>query len=158
MWCIFQQRRAVVTLYKGNQAVGEIDFVQVYENGPVNLNGTIRGLIPGKHGLHVHETGNVRHGCRAVGSHFNPRQVCDLLQPLHTHTHTHARAHTHTHMWLAAARGSGGSSELELPNSVIGLCVTSREVCCCANLLTDQLYRLWSWSCHTCLVLVATAA
>jgi Cu/Zn superoxide dismutase len=93
-----------VTLYKGNETVGEIDFVQEYENGPVILNGTIRGLTPGRHGLHVYELGNVRRGCLAAGGHFNPQKVCDLLQSFHSHTHTH------TYDW-------------RLPNSVIVFCM-----------------------------------
>jgi Cu-Zn family superoxide dismutase len=75
MWCKFQQRRAAVTLYKGKDTVGVVDFVQLYENGPVKLNGTIRGLTPGQHGLHVHEFGDVRSECQAAGGHFNPWQV-----------------------------------------------------------------------------------
>jgi Cu/Zn superoxide dismutase len=64
-----------VTLYNGSEAVGDIDFVQLYENGPVKLNGTISKLNPGEHGLNVHELGDVRHGCKAAGDHFNPGQV-----------------------------------------------------------------------------------
>ena len=75
LWCMFQQPRAVVILYKGEEAVGEIDFIQLYENGPVKLNGTISKLVEGQHGLHVHEFGDVRNGCQAAGGHFNPWQV-----------------------------------------------------------------------------------
>jgi Cu-Zn family superoxide dismutase len=64
-----------VTLYKGNEVVGEIDFVQLYGNGPVKLNGTVRKLSPGLHGLNIHEFGDVRRGCQAAGGHFNPGQV-----------------------------------------------------------------------------------
>jgi Cu-Zn family superoxide dismutase len=75
MWCKFQPLRAIVTLYKGNDTVGHIEFVQLYENGPVTLHGTIRQLTPGQHGLIVHELGDVRNACQAAGGHFNPWQV-----------------------------------------------------------------------------------
>jgi len=75
MWCKFQSRRATVTLHKGENAVGDIDFVQLYDNGPVQLKGTILKLTPGKHGLNIHELGDVRNNCQAAGGHFNPWQV-----------------------------------------------------------------------------------
>ncbi|CAK8692609.1 copper chaperone for superoxide dismutase-like isoform X2 [Clavelina lepadiformis] len=34
--------------------------------------GTIDGLTPGKHGLNVHEYGDLSDGCRSCGNHFNP--------------------------------------------------------------------------------------
>jgi Cu-Zn family superoxide dismutase len=83
---MFQQRKAIVILYRGDRAVGNISFVQPHDNGPVNLKGTIRGLTPGKHGLHVHEKGDVSNGCRDAGGHFDPWKVCSFLQPFHTHT------------------------------------------------------------------------
>jgi len=34
---------------------------------------SLDGLPPGKHGLHVHEYGNLGDGCKNCGSHYNPR-------------------------------------------------------------------------------------
>lgn len=36
------------------------------------VDGTIDGLTPGEHGLHVHECGDISRGCESVGDHFNP--------------------------------------------------------------------------------------
>jgi Cu-Zn family superoxide dismutase len=78
MWCVFQERKAIVTLYKETEAVGDIHFVQDQEDGNVRVNGKIFGLSQGAHGFHVHEKGDVRNGCVAAGAHFNPENVCNL--------------------------------------------------------------------------------
>jgi Cu-Zn family superoxide dismutase len=74
---MFQERKAVVTLYKENETVGQIDFVQEQVDGPVRVNGSVR-LSQGRRGFHIHEKGNVRDGCLAAGDHFNPENVCNL--------------------------------------------------------------------------------
>ena len=38
------------------------------------IDGTIDGLVPNsKHGLAIHECGDISEGCQSVGSHYNPR-------------------------------------------------------------------------------------
>jgi len=69
---VAQERKAIVTLYKGNEVVGHIDFVQEQVDGSVKVSGRVGGLLPGMHGFHVHEKGDVRDGCLAAGDHFNP--------------------------------------------------------------------------------------
>ena len=46
------------------------------KQGPygVLMKGKILGLSPGKHGFHVHMTGDTGDNCRAAGGHFNPDQ------------------------------------------------------------------------------------
>ncbi|KAF5306168.1 hypothetical protein FQR65_LT07444 [Abscondita terminalis] len=52
---------------------GEIMFVQRHPpTGPVFVKGNITGLPSGKHGLHIHQSGDLRHGCEKLGGHFNP--------------------------------------------------------------------------------------
>jgi Cu/Zn superoxide dismutase len=77
---MLQERKAVVTLYKGNEAVGDVFFFQEQVDGAVKVNGTVRGLSAGQHGFHVHEKGDVRDECLAAGPHFNPEHVSNLLQ------------------------------------------------------------------------------
>jgi Cu/Zn superoxide dismutase len=79
-WCVLQERTAVVTLYKGTDAVGDITFVQEQDGGPVKLSGTVSGLSPGKHGFHVHERGELRNECVTAGGHFNPEKVGHSLR------------------------------------------------------------------------------
>ncbi|KAH7725089.1 SOD-4 protein [Aphelenchoides avenae] len=52
------------------QNIGIVDFRDV--GGKVQVNGTIRGLAPGKHGFHVHNLGNLDNKCVTAGPHFNP--------------------------------------------------------------------------------------
>jgi Cu-Zn family superoxide dismutase len=79
MWRTFQEQKAVVTLYKGNETAGHVSFVQEQVDGPVTVSGRVTGLTPQTtHGFHVHEKGDVREGCNAAGSHFNPENVCNL--------------------------------------------------------------------------------
>lgn len=40
--------------------------------GPVLIQGNVTGLPTGKHGVHIHEAGDIRTGCENVGAHFNP--------------------------------------------------------------------------------------
>jgi Cu-Zn family superoxide dismutase len=77
---MFQERKAVVTLYKveGVEFVGNVEFVQEQTDGFVKVSGKLSGLQPGKHGFHVHEKGDARHGCVNVGDHFNPLNVSKL--------------------------------------------------------------------------------
>ncbi|XP_067013336.1 copper chaperone for superoxide dismutase [Anabrus simplex] len=50
---------------------GVVRFVQVDEDTCV-VDGTLDGLSPGPHGLHVHECGDLSQGCDSIGEHFNP--------------------------------------------------------------------------------------
>ncbi|XP_023234313.1 superoxide dismutase [Cu-Zn]-like isoform X2 [Centruroides sculpturatus] len=39
---------------------------------PVIITGEIHGLEKGEHGMHVHEFGDLTHGCESAGEHYNP--------------------------------------------------------------------------------------
>ncbi|XP_012277940.1 superoxide dismutase [Cu-Zn] isoform X2 [Orussus abietinus] len=52
---------------------GTLTLEQMH-NG-VRVTGTLSGLTPGLHGLHVHEKGDLRKGCTSAGPHFNPYMV-----------------------------------------------------------------------------------
>jgi Cu-Zn family superoxide dismutase len=54
---------------------GQIHFTQTTTGGPVIVRGTIQGLTPGLHGLHIHQFGNLSDNCNAAGPHFNPYNV-----------------------------------------------------------------------------------
>jgi copper chaperone for superoxide dismutase len=62
-----------VSIIEGNNNVkGVVRFVQVEEN-KCSVEATISGLSAGKkHGLHVHEYGDISEGDATVGDHWNP--------------------------------------------------------------------------------------
>ncbi|XP_021934821.1 superoxide dismutase [Cu-Zn]-like [Zootermopsis nevadensis] len=69
-----QERRAVVTLIKGHEIVGNVSFFQEKDGNVVKLSGVVSGLTPGKHGFHIHEKGDISSECVAAGGHFNPEK------------------------------------------------------------------------------------
>jgi Cu-Zn family superoxide dismutase len=55
-----------------NKLSGYVSFIQV-SNQEVRVNGMIRGLKKGKHGIHIHRYGNLMSvDCASCGGHFNP--------------------------------------------------------------------------------------
>ncbi|XP_067170882.1 copper chaperone for superoxide dismutase [Apteryx mantelli] len=63
---------AAVAALRGPGAVrGLLRFVQVSPERCL-VEGTVDGLQPGPHGLHVHEFGDLSDACDSCGDHFNP--------------------------------------------------------------------------------------
>lgn len=58
------------TGYSFGSAKGVVRMVQV-DNESCVIDGTIDGLSPGLHGLHVHECGDLSKGCDSIGEHFS---------------------------------------------------------------------------------------
>ncbi|GBP74220.1 Copper chaperone for superoxide dismutase [Eumeta japonica] len=56
---------------KSSGVMGVVRFQQTAE-GPLVVDGTVDGLKPGEHGLHVHEAGDLSQGCKSIGGHYNP--------------------------------------------------------------------------------------
>lgn len=51
---------------------GYVSFTQKDKN-IITINGSIKGLKPGKHGMHIHRYGNLLSvNCKGCGGHFNP--------------------------------------------------------------------------------------
>ncbi|KAI7908232.1 superoxide dismutase [Cokeromyces recurvatus] len=60
------------TIPKGKSGLAR--FIQVdHEICLIDL--TVEGLKPGKHGVHIHESGDVSQGWASTGDHFNPTNV-----------------------------------------------------------------------------------
>ncbi len=56
---------------QGNNAKGEVRFYKV--DGGVRVIATLEGLMPGKHGFHIHEKGDCSApDAMSAGGHFNP--------------------------------------------------------------------------------------
>uniref|UniRef100_A0A8D0GLC5 Superoxide dismutase copper chaperone n=1 Tax=Sphenodon punctatus TaxID=8508 RepID=A0A8D0GLC5_SPHPU len=63
---------AAVAVLSGTRGVqGVVRFLQVSQERCL-VDGTIDGLAPGLHGLHVHEFGDITSFCDSCGDHFNP--------------------------------------------------------------------------------------
>jgi Cu-Zn family superoxide dismutase len=50
---------------------GVILFTQIPRKG-VQVSVQVNGLSPGKHGFHIHKSGDLRRGCDSCCSHYNP--------------------------------------------------------------------------------------
>ncbi|XP_044263380.1 superoxide dismutase [Cu-Zn]-like [Tribolium madens] len=67
---------AVALLQGEGESKGEVVFFQRHPpNGPILVRGNLTALPPGKHGLHIHQSGDLRQGCEKLGPHFNPYQL-----------------------------------------------------------------------------------
>lgn len=49
---------------------GVVRFIQADDETCI-IDGTVDGLSPGLHGLHIHECGDISQGCNSVGDHFD---------------------------------------------------------------------------------------
>ncbi|KAJ0180296.1 hypothetical protein K1T71_003700 [Dendrolimus kikuchii] len=50
---------------------GELIFTQLIPNGPVAIEGNVTGLAAGLHGVHIHQTGDIKDNCKNIGPHFH---------------------------------------------------------------------------------------
>lgn len=50
---------------------GTVVFTEVSKT-KVEITVNLKKLAPGKHGFHIHETGNLEEGCKSCCAHFNP--------------------------------------------------------------------------------------
>ncbi|KAM3591228.1 uncharacterized protein V6R79_024885 [Siganus canaliculatus] len=62
---------AVAMIAGAGNIQGVVRFLQLSE-GRCLIDGTIDGLEPGPHGLHVHTLGDLTEDCNSCGEHFNP--------------------------------------------------------------------------------------
>ena len=62
---------AIATL-NGHNIFGTVRFIQSTLGGWTVIRGDIKGLEIGKHGIHIHEYGDLSNGCNSTGSCYNP--------------------------------------------------------------------------------------
>lgn len=56
-----------------NKLSGYVSFIQDKDSTQVRVNGLVKGLKKGKHGIHIHRFGNLLSvNCKGCGGHFNP--------------------------------------------------------------------------------------
>ena len=67
-------RNAICILYpNGSEVKGIVSFSQDSITSPTKIVATVRGLTPNnKHGIHIHEFGDLTEGCKTAGPHYKP--------------------------------------------------------------------------------------
>ncbi|KAI9554616.1 hypothetical protein GHT06_019889 [Daphnia sinensis] len=71
----YSNERAFVFLSGQSEKIKGLVYLRQTNYG-VRLDGWITGLTPGKHGFHVHTSGDVfSNGCNSTGPHYNPRMA-----------------------------------------------------------------------------------
>lgn len=68
-------REAICALSNGedrNVVSGVVEFTQRNPNSSVTVNVYIKNISPGKHGFHIHASGNISEGAKTLCSHYNP--------------------------------------------------------------------------------------
>jgi len=61
-----------ICVLSGNNISGVILLEEDLPNKTTIIKIKINGLTPGKHGLHIHQSGDTRNGCESMGPHYNP--------------------------------------------------------------------------------------
>jgi len=120
-------QKAVAVLKGTSNVEGVVTLLQE-DNGPTKVSVKITGLVPGKHGFHLHQFGDTTNGCISTGPHFNPEGK------------THGAPednNRHAGDLGNVVAGSDGVVEIELsdtqipltgPNSVVGRALVIHEL------------------------------
>lgn len=62
--------KAVCVLKKDK--IDGVIYLDELPNKKTRIYGTINGLKPGQHGIHIHESGDLTDGCKSACAHYNP--------------------------------------------------------------------------------------
>jgi len=61
-----------VCVFQNSDIIGHILFKEFIEQKTTGITITLKGVPPGKHGIHIHQSGDLREGCNSLCAHFNP--------------------------------------------------------------------------------------
>ena len=69
--------KAICVLHgSSRRAQGQVSFHQCHAHSPVEVQFNFSHLSPHKmYAIHIHEFGDLRHGCESLGGHWNPEQT-----------------------------------------------------------------------------------
>ncbi|KAJ6636369.1 Extracellular superoxide dismutase [Cu-Zn], partial [Pseudolycoriella hygida] len=75
--CVVAQERPIraVAVLSGDVIEGTVHFTQDGCGQPVLIEVNMRGLNQSGHGFHIHETGDLSHGCTSLAAHYNPHEM-----------------------------------------------------------------------------------
>ena len=69
----FKPIKAISTLNSSsNKNLKGTIYIEELNRNYVKIYGRIDGLNPGKHGFHIHESGDLSDGCNSLCAHYNP--------------------------------------------------------------------------------------
>ena len=76
----YYSEKSAVAIVKdeGKKINGVVRFSSASDDnisGGCIIDGVIDGLIPGLHGIHIHECGDLSKGSSSLGNHYNPRKT-----------------------------------------------------------------------------------
>ena len=63
--------KAIAVVHNKN-CIGTIEFQEVSNSNKIKIIVSLENIKEGKHGFHIHETGNLSDGCKSCCAHFNP--------------------------------------------------------------------------------------
>lgn len=114
-----EKRRAIAYFDGGGPIRGQVIFEEDFDLGDTVIRIDLSGVPSGKHGIHIHEFGDLSNGCESAGPHFNPHNV--------THGDIHS-GHVGDMGNIYSESGDGRVNEIKRskliklrgPNSVIG--------------------------------------
>ncbi len=61
-----------ICILKGDFVNGIVLMAEDLQNKTTVIKIKLKGLTPGKHGFHIHQSGDSRNGCESMGPHYNP--------------------------------------------------------------------------------------
>lgn len=61
-----------ICVLQNNSINGIILLTEDLQNKTTKIDVNITGLTSGKHGFHIHQSGDTRKGCESMGPHYNP--------------------------------------------------------------------------------------
>ena len=63
---------SAICVINENKCKGTIIIKEIMNKTKLEFNINLHDMVPGKHGFHIHETGNLIEGCGSCCAHFNP--------------------------------------------------------------------------------------
>jgi Cu-Zn family superoxide dismutase len=61
-----------VCVFQNSKITGHIIFKEFITQKTTGISIHLKNVPKGKHGIHIHESGDLREGCKSLCSHFNP--------------------------------------------------------------------------------------
>ena len=64
--------KEAVCVFQESKITGFVHFIENKEKKHTEIHINLKNVPTGEHGFHIHETGDLREGCKSLCSHYNP--------------------------------------------------------------------------------------